>query len=293
MPEFLGLPCVELKNEALTLLVTQTVGPRILSLRIHGGENLFAEVPDFTLDCPGVGKHHLWGGHRFWVAPEDPRTTYLPDDEPPEITPTGRGLKVIQPMQDRTGLQKSMEVILTDPSPDSADVLVEHSLTNLGSATVTCAPWAITQFKPGGFAILSPWRIPQDRAGLRPDRQFTLWPYTDIRSPHIDWGNTDTFVHARLTSGALKLGFSQGSLAYYRARTLFLKASAGMRPPYFNSMECYCNDRFLELETVGQVVALEPGQSMKHLELWWVRDNVDLEPTEKSFMKWCELTESW
>ena len=79
---YLNLDCVALKNDAVELLVTQSVGPRIIRLNLPGGDNLLAELPDLTLDCPGSGPMHLWGGHRLWHAPEVKRRTYLPDDQP-------------------------------------------------------------------------------------------------------------------------------------------------------------------------------------------------------------------
>ena len=38
-----------------------------------------------TLSCPGSEPFHLRGGHRLWAAPEDPRVTYRPDDDPVEV----------------------------------------------------------------------------------------------------------------------------------------------------------------------------------------------------------------
>jgi hypothetical protein len=286
MPEFLGLPCVELKNEALSLLVTESVGPRILSLRIHGGENLFAEVPDMTLDCPGAGKCHLRGGHRFWVAPEEPRTTYRPDDRPVKIRSIKRGLEATQPIDETTGLQKSFWIVFEGPGSDPV-VSVHHSLRNCGTAPVTCAPWAITQLKPGGFAILPMTRFGETET-LLPNRSVALWPYTDMRSPHITWGNKYTFVHANMKVGALKLGIANppSTLAYFREGTLFIKSGISQPDATYCdngcSGECYCNDRFLELETLGPLVTIPPGGLVTHMEAWTVVDQVRLEPTEEA-----------
>jgi hypothetical protein len=69
---FAGHACVRLENDALSLWATTSIGPRILGLALRGGENLFAEIPGVTLDCPGAGEYHFYGGHRLWAAPEDP-----------------------------------------------------------------------------------------------------------------------------------------------------------------------------------------------------------------------------
>ena len=107
--KFFGQECVSLQNGSLELLVTKSVGPRVLSLQLAGGENLMAELPDFVTDCPGTGTFHFYGGHRLWHAPEEPSRTYLPDDEPVEISPLENGLKATQQTESKTGLQKSIE----------------------------------------------------------------------------------------------------------------------------------------------------------------------------------------
>ena len=114
---FLGLDCVQLANTALSLLVTRSTGPRVLRLRLHGGDSPFAEVPDFALQHPGGGLFRAWGGHRLWHAPELARRTYLPDEAPPEIQETEGGLLVVQATEAATGLQKSLRIMLPGDDP--------------------------------------------------------------------------------------------------------------------------------------------------------------------------------
>ncbi|HJS19637.1 MAG TPA: hypothetical protein VJ785_12885, partial [Anaerolineales bacterium] len=61
-----GYECVALENDSLRLLVTRSVGPRIISFGFQGEENLFAELPNFVTECPGTGIFHFYGGHRLW-----------------------------------------------------------------------------------------------------------------------------------------------------------------------------------------------------------------------------------
>ena len=279
---FLGLDCVQLENAALSLLVTRSTGPRVLRLQLHGRESPFAEVPDFTLDHPGGGRFHAWGGHRLWHAPELARRTYLPDDEPPEIQETADGLVVTQPTEVATGLQKSLRITL----PGDGAVVVDHTLTNRGLWPVTTAPWAITQLKLGGVAILPQGGGSAGADGLLPDRHLVLWPYTDVRSPHLEWGNEHILVHGRLQSGALKLGFPnpRGWLAYYWGESLLVKRArfeaGGEYLDMGSSSECYCNDRFLELETLGPAGTIAPEGSVCHREVWQLHGRVRFVPGE-------------
>jgi hypothetical protein len=280
---FLTLECVQLKNEALELLVTKSVGPRIIRLSLAGGENLLAELPEATLDCPGVGPLRMWGGHRLWHSPEKKSRTYLPDDKPMEITEIKQGLQVVQPTEAQTGIQKSLRITLPD---QSATVIVDHTLTNQGLWPVELAPWAITQIKPGGVAILPQISGNADPDGLLPNRQLALWPYTDIASPHLQWGNRFVFVRATMQQGALKIGFPNphGWLAYHHNQILVVK-QAEYQPgaDYFDfgsSTECYCCPTFIELETLGPRTTLAPGESVSHRETWRLFSGIQFEPTE-------------
>jgi len=118
----------------LALWVTQSVGPRIIGLALPGGDNLLAELPDETLECPGRRTFSFYGGHGLWYAPEDPRRIYLPDDAPVTFADVADGVLVTQPIEAQTGIQESLH--------------------NRSTSAVELAPGAITQLKPGGVAIL-------------------------------------------------------------------------------------------------------------------------------------------
>ena len=282
---YAGYECKKIENDTLALWVTNAVGPRIIGLEPKGGENLFAELPEATIECPGVGEYQLRGGHRLWQAPEDPKRTYLPDDEPVSINETTEGVVFTQPIENETGIEKSLRVKLPD---QQAKVIVEHRLKNCGSHPVEMAAWAITQLKPGGVAILPQTRDPADRYGLLPNRQIALWPYTEANSTHITWGDQYIFIHANMATAALKIGFPNplGWIGYLREKVLFIKQAVfDSEEAYFDfnsSSECFCNPSFLELETLGPRTKLEPGESLTHQETWLVYDQVDVALTNES-----------
>jgi hypothetical protein len=207
----------------------------------------------------------------------------LPDDDPVSITQIENGLGVTQPVEAPTGIQKSLAITL--PSRE-AHVVIDHTLRNRSQVPVELAPWAITQFRPGGVAVLPQATQPADEHGLLPNRQIALWPYTPINSDHITWGDRFVFVEAAMRDGALKVGFPNpaGWLGYSIGDTLFVKQAA-YEPDadYFDrgsSSECYCNPRFLELETLGPHIALAPGESVTHRETWAVHEGVRVLPDE-------------
>jgi hypothetical protein len=269
--KFVGQDCIKLENDALAVWATKSVGPRILGLALSGGENLFAELPDQTLDCPGNGVFHFYGGHRLWHAPEDPQRTYLPDDSPVDVSEIEAGVCLSQPTEVSSGIQKEISIRL--PGTD-AQVIVEHRLRNLGKWPVELAVWAITQLNTGGEAILPIGAPTVDQYGARPNQHLALWPYTDLNSPHLRLGKQLIRLRADMTKGAFKLGFGNqsGWLAYLLGDTLFVKF-APYRPEsgyydYGSSSECYCSVRFIELESLSPRVTLAPGEVVSHREEW-------------------------
>ncbi len=171
---------------------------------------------------------------------------------------------------------------------------VEHSLDNLGDLPVELAPWAITQFKVGGIAILPQRGLRADEPDVLPDRSIVLWPYTEINSPHIKWGDQFIFVEADMSEGALKIGFPNhvGWLAYAIGDTLFVKWTDYYHDAEYydrgSSSECYCNPSFLELETIAPKTTLLPGECVKHQETWKIYSQVEFSPTESEFRRIAE-----
>lgn len=280
MPKFLGYECVTLENEHISLLVTQSVGPRVISLRLNGGENLFAELPEFVTRRPDGMDFHFRGGHRLWHAPESMPRTYTLDDDPVEITQTEDSLSVTQQVEAETGIEKSMRISLTR---DRAQVVIHHTLTNRGVWSVVCAPWAITQFKTGGVAILPQSR---EQIDLLPNRSLAFWSYTDVASPHVTWGNEYILIRAEIQP-PFKVGFPnpRGWLAYWLGGTLFVKRAAyDPQAAYYDfnsSSECYCNSHFLELETLAPISTLEPDASVTHVETWELYADIE-QPTDEA-----------
>jgi hypothetical protein len=255
--KFLGVDCLEAVFGNLTMLFTLSVGPRIISLRCGGSQNLFAELPDVTLDYLNGEKFHLYGGHRLWVAPEDPALTYIPDDRPVKA--------ITQP-----GLVELIQEVHKNA------VIVDHLVRNEGDTERKIAPWAITQMKSGGSGIL-PLRAAQGDSPFLPDRSLVLWPYTDIYDERIQVHKDFIFVNTMpLNERAVKVGTSNllNWGAYYHAPYLFIKYSSKADDTCALDLgaeaQCYCNDKFLELESLGLYQVIKPGESTAHREVWRV-----------------------
>ncbi|HKJ26121.1 MAG TPA: hypothetical protein VJ965_00665, partial [Anaerolineales bacterium] len=134
--------------------------------------------------------------------------------------------------------------------------------------------------------ILPQNRALTDKEGFWANRPIALWPYAQFNDPHLKWGDRFIFVDATYTEGRFKVGWLNLNewLAYALDDTLFVK-SAVCDPTatyydYQASHQCYCNPSILELETLGPVTLLKPGETATHEERWEVFGGVDFAPDE-------------
>ena len=271
--KFLGVDCLEAAFGNLNMLLTLSVGPRIISLRYGKSENLFAELPDASLDYLNGGKFHLYGGHRLWLAPEDPVVTYIPDDWPINVKVQPNSVELIQEVDRKTGLRK---IIRVQDSGHKDAVIVDHLVCNEGEAEKKIAPWAISQMKSGGTGIL-PLRATRGDSPFLPDRSLILWPYTDIYDKRIHVHKDFVFVNTLpQNERAVKVGTSNvmNWAAYYKEPYLFVKYSAKADGTCALDLgaeaQCYCDHRCLELETLGLYQVVKPGETAVHREIWRV-----------------------
>ncbi len=257
----------------VSITVAVNAGPRVLAYARVDGPNLFASLPDDVIEHPAIGTFRFLGGHRLWRAPEAPAVSYLPDDAPVEITETEGGIEIVGPA-DGDGIVKTISL-----SQHGDFTFVDHELRNEGWTPVRSAPWAITQLAPGGTAYLPQRRGPVDDDGVLPNRHLVLWPYTNLSSPEITVRQDLVTVDASERVSKSKVGISnrRGWVAYASGDELFVKWAALHRDgdvyvDFGASVQCYRDERFLEVETLGPLMTLQPGKRSAHREVWTLRD---------------------
>ena len=284
---YLGQPnCYRLSNGTVAAVVTTDVGPRILRYGFLGGENILGEFPDLKVTSE-LGEWTAYGGHRLWTAPEAMPGTYSPDSLPVEFQIDGdRRIRLIQPLEQRTGIQKEMAVTL---DAEGSRLTVHHKITNRSFWEVELAPWAITIMRYGGVTLLPQEPFRSHDEYLLPARPMTLWHYTDLSDPRWTFGKK--FIRLR-TDDTLeapqKIGIAnkQGWAGYWRNQTLFLKRvpyrEGAQYPDYGSNVETYTAGSFVEVETLGPLERLQPGQSAEHTEIWSLHANVEIGNSESS-----------
>ena len=276
---YAGWPnCYRMTNGEVELIVTTDVGPRVIRFGFAGEENLFAEMKD-ELGKSGEDRWMIRGGHRLWVAPEIIPDTQALDNGPVKATICDGGITLVQPVEPETLLRKQMSVELSS----RGDVTVTHRLENTGSKRRQLAPWALTQMAPGGLAITGfPPRDSHEK-NLLPTNPLVMWAYTDFSDQR--WTFTSKYLLLKQdpsNHSPQKVGlFNKDTFgAYLLGTQLFIKRSCAIPhavyPDFQCSFEMYTNAQFLELETLGPLVALQPGNSVSHVEHWSVHKDVQL-----------------
>lgn len=271
--------CIRLSNGTVDVVVTTAIGPRVIRYGFIGSDNLLGEVPEASVKT-ALGEWKPWGGHRLWTAPEDMPRSYSPDNGPVEATVAGNTVTLVQPVEPQTGMVKQIAVTLADTG---TEVVVRHRLTNRSLWAVEVSPWALTIMNAGGTILIPQEPHASHDDALLPVRAMTMWAYTDMSDPR--WKIGPRFVRLstdRARSGSQKIGVAnkRGWAGYARQGQLFVKRygwQEGRSYPDFGvNTEAYTAGDFIELETLGPLVRLAPGESTEHEERWTLLREVDV-----------------
>jgi len=275
--------CIRVSNEEIELIVTTDVGPRIIRFGFIGEQNEFCEIED-DLGKTGGDKWRLYGGHRLWHAPEIQPRAYHPDDVPVEHTVEDGALCVTAPVESTSGIQKQIRIKMNG---GRNTVRVDHVLTNHNAWPITLAPWSLSVMAPGGRAIIPQEPFRPHTEALLPARPMVLWYYTAMNDPRWTWGGK--FIQLSQDSEAetpLKLGarVGPGWAAYVNGDHVFIKSfeviDGGEYPDFGCNAEFFTNETMLEIESLGPMTPLEPGEGVGHTETWKLARGIEVGDTD-------------
>ena len=274
--QYEGWDAVRLANGDAELVVTTSVGPRIIHYGLTGGPNAFQVIPE-TRGQVGGDAWVPYGGHRLWIAPEVMPRSYFPDTGA-YGTPAmdGDALVLASPIESTTGIGKTMRVTL---APSGPGVTVEHTLTNHNVWAVTLSVWALSIVAGGGKVVLPQEPFVPHGDELLPARPLVLWKFTDMADPRWRWGTkyVTLAAHDDLdTPQKVGLYNAQGWAAHVMETQAFVIAikpapgGPGALPDMGCNFETFTKGAFQELETLGPLVTLQPGESATHTEQWFL-----------------------
>ena len=257
--------CVELSNGSIILSITVDQGPRVIRLAVPGGENMFCENPDYV----GINGWKMLGGHRLWHSPEHAPRTYERDDKPVRWEEIPGGVHLFQEIEQSTGIEKEMEIILDEEYPL---VSVTHRMRNTTLWPIELALWGISVMSPGGKEVVP---MSQRDTGLLGNRKIALWPYSHMNDHRVWWGSRYiTLQQDPKMQPAFKFGIDNeyGWAAYFNHDCVFIKQHMHdpdeKYPDGGMSYETYTTDFMLEMESLSPVQEILPGEDAEHVEIW-------------------------
>lgn len=274
MGDFFGFSTSSIKIGRLELEFLESAGPRIVSLKFEGSGNLFAEVPTLVTNTP-YGDFRYLGGHRLWHAPEAMPRTYIPDNDGCTYRRIDNGVCLTGKIEEMSGIQKEINIQI-DPTTNSISLV--HTLSNHNGWDVKLAPWAITMFKHGGRVVIPIKESAADTASLLPDRNIILWPYAKINDPRLRLAD-DRIELAAEAGDPIKFGTFNpaGWMSYTINGIVFTKIFQVQHDSdlvdFGCNAECYCDEHFVELESLGAYVTIKPGHKTTWQEKWELKSD--------------------
>ena len=285
--KFEGWDCVRLGNADAEVIVTTSVGPRIIRYGLLGGPNAFHVIPETRGQNNGSGEWQPYGGHRLWHAPEVNPRSYHPDHGPYGMPTLENGaLRVVSPTESTTGIGKEIRVSLA--STGSA-VKVEHLLTNHNVWPVTLSVWALSIVANGGRVILPQEPFVSHDDALDAARPLILWKFTDMADPRWRWGKKYlSLAQTGAAGNPQKVGAynAQGWAAHLTDEQAFIvrivpaPGGPAVLPDMGSNFETYTDGPFQELETLGPLTTLEPSASASHTEFWHLTKTAPVSDTD-------------
>lgn len=243
-------------------------GIRIVYAACEGMENLFYEQPDDLSDgyCTPEG-WRLYGGHRMWPAPESELCS-APDNAPIRWIPEKNGVLLLQEPDTVIGLEKSLRLRFAE----DGGILLEHSLKNVSDRQIVCASWGISSVAPGGIARVD--FSPDGQPALQPQRTVALWQDTALDDPRFHFSKDSLTATFLPLDNFCKIGLysRRGRVVYENNRQRLIMTFAA--PPIDCLADGGCNfelflcRHFMELETLGTLSSLAPGETASHWETW-------------------------
>ena len=174
-------------------------------------------------------------------------------------------------------------------APKGTRVDVTLRVTNTGKEPTTLAPWGPTVMAAGGVEVIPlPPKAPhpghpknaKSPDDYGPNQELVLWPYFDFADTRWPFGTKYIFLRQDVTKGPTKIGLAHrmGWVAYLNSGVLFVKRfdyrEGAVYPDRGTRYQTFSYQEMLEMETVGELVTLQPGKSAELVESWELHGNV-------------------
>ena len=263
---------LRLANEDMELFVTTDIGPRILVYKTPLGDNVLKTFDD-QLGSSGELEWRIRGGHRLWLAPEDPTLSYHLDNGPAAWRyDSFSGEVVVESVQDAPQrIRKTLGIL---SAAQGSRVSLRHTVVNEGDQPIMLAVWALTVMQAEGLEIIPQPPLGEHPRDLLPNRGIVLWAYSDLSDLRLTLGSRFWLLRQAANYPPIKIGLAHRErwIAYVLGETLYLKIfeydPTAAYPDGGCNFETFTDSEMLEIESLGPLVTLQPGESTDHHETW-------------------------
>jgi hypothetical protein len=261
--------CVRITAGNTEAIVTLEVGPRIIRYGFVGGPN---ELVEYAKDMGKTSgdEYRSYGGHRLWIAPEEDPKTLHPDNGAVEYREEG-GWHIFTAATEKWFIQKEIRI-----RAQGEALCIEHRIYNRNVYAAELAPWALTVMAAGGVCLFPQAEFIPHSEKVLPARPLVLWHYTDMSDPRWTWGKKVARLAQHADKGAQKVGafIDQGYAAYANHGNVFLKRFGAeadyIYPDGGCNFETFTREDMLEVETLGPMETVPPGEYCVHGETWYL-----------------------
>ena len=277
---------IRLSNSDTEVVVLTDVGPRVIHFSKIGGPNVFNVIPD-AVGPKGAEDWKPIGGHRLWCAPEVLPRSYYPENVPVgSVRTSDLSVTVENPIESTTGVQKTLAVTL---AAEGSAVRVEHTITNRNSWAITLAPWALSIVANGGKVVIPQEEFVAHANKLLPARPLVLWNFTDLGDSRWRWGSKyisltqdDALAHPQKVGvyNTLKWAAHVTPTQAFIVRIVGDAVGPESLPDYGSNFETFTAGPFQELETLGPLKTLNPGESAVHVQHWFLAAESGIEDND-------------
>lgn len=242
-------------------------GIRVVGLSAAGEPNLFYRQPEDDQEYRTPKGWRLYGGHRLWTAPEGD-WSYYPDNAPVswELSEEGVSLEQADPW-----LRITKRLTLAF-QPDGW-IRVEHRVSNTDVKPISCGVWGVSTLSAGGSMEVS--LPPAGEDDYAPGRMVQLWGKTSLSDPRLRMEGDRLLLQQTPSDAFFKIGLytGRGEAVYRNHGQRFTCRFGSGEAPYPDggcNFEAFLSSTMMELETLGGLCTLLPGEERTHTEFWQV-----------------------
>lgn len=257
-----------ISNGQTEIVVALDFGIRVVHLSCFGCENLFYEQPvDRSDGFVEKSGWCLYGGHRLWLAPES-NDSYYPDNDTVQYTVKDDKILFEQALDPLLQVRKRLQIAFND----DGSICVLQQIENASDAAIHGAAWGVNTLDAGGVAEISFGC--QNCGSFNPQRVISLWSDTNLSDPRLQFEKDRLLARHLPMKDYLKIGLycNPGKAVFVnkgqRFELTFGAEAFELYPDNGCNFELYMCIQFMELESLGKMTTILPGQCATHTEVW-------------------------